>query len=110
MEGKQLEIFTEHDFEHSKTYFRKTNSGTWVLISRIDRSDFNATRHIPYKMVVNLYDNGVYDEKDEESRPLSTDAKGEKITASDYIRLGMALKQNGKYIYNKKLGKAIPKI
>ena len=107
---KQLEIFAEHDFEHSKTYFRKTNGGTWVLISHIDRSDFNATRRIPYKMVVNLYDNGVYDEKHAESRPMSSDADGEKITASDYIRLSMVLKQNGKYTYNKKLGKAIPKI
>lgn len=107
METKQLELFTENDFNPQKTYFRKTKH--WVLIDNLDRSNFDATRRIHYKMVVDINGKKTYNEQSTESTPLNEDRMAKVLTVSEYFMLASLIKENGIYLYNKKLGKPILK-
>jgi hypothetical protein len=107
MEAKQLELFTENDFDPPKTYFKKTSF--WVLIDNLDRSNFDATRKIHYKMVVDTVCGQTYDEKSIESAPMYGDMRAKTLTVTDYLMLASLLKEKGLYLYNKKLGKTILK-
>lgn len=107
MEAKQLEIFTENDFEPQKTYFRKTSH--WVLIDNLDRSNFDATRSIHYRMVVDTIAKKTYNETRPESTPMSADRRAKVLTVSEYFMLASLIREKGLYLYNKKLGKTILK-
>ncbi len=107
MEAKQLELFTENDFDPQKTYFRKTSH--WVLIDNLDRSNFDATRRIHYRMVVDTLGKKTYNETSAESAPMSGDRSAKVLTVSEYFMLASLIKENGIYLYNKKLGKSICK-
>jgi len=107
METKQLELFSENDFDPPKVYFRKTND--WVLIDNLDRSNFDATRNIHYQLVVNTIRGQIYDENSAESRPIYYDKMANAITVTEYLMLASLLKEKGPYLYNKKLGKPILK-
>jgi hypothetical protein len=107
MEAKQLELFTENDFDHKKTYFRRTNE--WVIIDNLDRSNFDATRRIHYKMVVDTSGKKTYNEQSTLSTPLNEDRMAKVLTVSEYFMLASLIKENGIYLYNKKLGKTICK-
>ena len=106
MNAKQLELFTESDFEAQKTYFRRVNN-EWIIVDNINH--FGRGRKTHYKLVVQMREGDVYNEKAEQSAPLSCDEKGEKISVSDYFVLTNAIKKHGKYVFNKKLGKVISK-
>lgn len=107
MKAKQMELFTENDFEPPKTYFRKTNH--WVLIDNLDRSNFDTTRSIHYRMVVDTIGKKTYNETSTESTPLNDDRRAKVLTVSEYFMLASLIKENGIYLYNKKLGKSIRK-
>lgn len=109
MEGKELELFTKEDFGTPKTYFRKV--GCCILIDNIDRRDFMANYNINYRMVVQktFKEVNVFDEKSGVSKPMSQDQRARPISINEYLNLAQLLKNNGSYLYNKKLGKCIPK-
>ena len=107
MEAKQLELFTENDFDPQKTYFRRTNN--WVIIDNIDRSNYEATRKTHYKMIIDTIGGIVYDENSIETTPLRDDKKAGKLNISEYFMLACLLKEKGIYLYNKKIGKPILK-
>jgi hypothetical protein len=106
MKAKQLESFSENDFEIQKTYFRKVDH--WIIIDNINRDNFTATRNIHYKMIVNMAVRIPYNDKNEETKPLMGDINAKKISIEEYFKLSDILK-NGTYSYNKKLGKCILK-
>lgn len=107
METKQLELFSENDFEPQKVYLRKIKH--WVIIDNLDRSNFGATRNRRYKMVVDTIGGFVYDENSYETTPMREDKDARTLNISEYFMLAKMLKENGKYLYNKKLGKTILK-
>jgi hypothetical protein len=107
MEAKQMELFTENDFDPPKTYFRKTNH--WVLIDNLDRRNFDATRRIHYKMVVDTIGKKTFNEESTESTPLNDDRRAKILTVSEYFMLASLIREKGLYLYNKKLGKTILK-
>ena len=107
MEAKQLELFTENDFDLQKTYFRRINH--WVIIDNLDRSNFEATRKTHYKMIINTIKGIVYDDKSVETIPMDSDKSAKKITTHEYFMLACLLKERGNFIYNKKLGRPISK-
>lgn len=107
MEAKQLELFTENDFDPQKTYFRRTNH--WVIIDNLDRSNFEATRKTRYKMIIDTMKGIVHDDKSVETIPMDSDKSARKITTDEYFMLACLLRERGNFIYNKKLGKSISK-
>jgi hypothetical protein len=107
METKQLELFSENDFEPQKTYIRKVNE--WVIIDNLDRSNFEATRKIHYRMIIDITKGIVHNDKSIETTPLDSDKSARKITTDEYFMLACLLKEKGNFIYNKKLGKSISK-
>lgn len=107
METKQLELFTENDFDPQKTYFRRINH--WVIIDNLDRSNFEATRNTSYKMIIDTKKRIVHDDKSVETIPMDSDKSARKITTDEYFMLAKILKERGNFIYNKKLGKPILK-
>ena len=107
MEAKQTELFSANDFDPPKTYFRKTSH--WVLIDNLDRRNFDATRRIHYKMVVDTIKGNTFNEESTESTPLNDDRRAKAITVTEYLMLASLLKEKGLYLYNKKLGKTILK-
>ena len=107
METKQLELFSENDFEPQKTYIRKVNE--WVIIDNLDRSNFEATRKIHYRMIIDITKGIVHNYKSIETTPLDSDKSARKITTDEYFMLACLLKEKGNFIYNKKLGKSISK-
>jgi hypothetical protein len=107
METKQLELFSENDFEPQKVYLWKTKH--WVIIDNLDRSNFETTRKIHYKMIIDTIGGIVYDENSIETTPLRDDKKAGKLNISEYFMLACLLKEKGIYLYNKKLGKPILK-
>lgn len=107
MEAKQLELFTENDFDPQKTYFRRTNH--WVIIDNLDRSNFEATRKIRYKMIIDTAKGIVHDDKSVETIPMEDDKRARKLTTDEYFMLACLLRERGNFIYNKKLGKPISK-
>lgn len=107
MEAKQLELFTENDFYPQKTYFRRSDG--WIIIDNLDRSNFDATRKIHYQLIVDTKDGKTYDEKSTESTPINRDMRAKAITVTEYLMLASLIKENGIYLYNKKLGKPILK-
>lgn len=106
MNAKQLELFTESDFEQQKTYFRKVND-EWIIVDNINK--FGRGRETHYKLVVQMRSGDICDENSTQTTPLSCDEKGEKISVSDYFALANTIKKHGKYVFNKKLGKLISK-
>lgn len=107
-----MEIFSEKDFEPKKTYFLKKLN--WFFIDDVKRTtseDFmrSASNREKYKMVANLVSNDICASDKSETTVLVGDRTAETITVWDYLKLAYFLKYNGKYIYNKKLGKCIPK-
>lgn len=109
MEGKELELFTKEDFGTPKAYFRKV--GCCILIDNIDRRDFMANYKTNYRMVVQkmFKEVKVFDEKSGVSRPVAQDQYARPISINEYLNLAQLLKNHGSYLYNKKLGKCIPK-
>lgn len=107
METKQLELFSENDFEPQKVYLLKTKN--WVIIDNLNRNNFEATRNKHYKMIIDTIGGLVYDENCIETTPLRDDTKAEKLNISEYFMLASLLKEKGLYLYNKKLGKPILK-
>ena len=106
MNAKQLELFTESDFEQQKTYFRKVND-EWIIVDNINK--FGRGRETHYGLVVQMRRGDVYNENTTQTTPLGCDEKGEKISVSDYFALANTIKKHGKYVFNKKLGKLISK-
>lgn len=106
MNAKQLELFTESDFETQKTYFRKVNS-EWIIVDNFN--NFGRGRKTHYKLVVQIRKGDIYNENSTQTAPLGCDEKGEKISVSDYFVLTNIIKKHGKYVFNKKLGKLISK-
>ena len=112
MKEKQMKIFSENDFEPKKTYFLKNSN--WFFVDDVKRTtseDFmrSSSNREQYKMVANLTTKDIYASNGAETNVLIGDRTAETITVWDYLKLAYFLKYNGKYIYNKKLGKCIPK-
>ncbi len=107
MEIKQLELFSENDFEPQKVYLWKIKH--WVIIDNLDRSNFEATRNKHYKMIIDTIGGFVYDENSIQTTPMRGDKDARTLNISEYFMLAKMLKENGKYLYNKKLGKTILK-
>ena len=59
MNAKQLELFTESDFEQQKTYFRKVND-EWIIVDNINK--FGRGRETHYGLVVQMRRGDVYNE------------------------------------------------
>lgn len=107
-----MEIFSENDFEPKKTYFLK--KAQWFFIDDVKRTtseDFmrSSSNREQYKMVANLFTKAIYASNGVETNVLIGDSSATSITIWDYFALANLLKHNGKYIYNKKLCKCIPK-
>jgi hypothetical protein len=112
MKEKQMKIFSENDFEPKKTYFLKKSN--WFFIDDVKRTtseDFvrSSSNREQYNMVANLFTKDIYASNRTETNVLIGDYYATSITIWDYFALANLLKHNGKYIYNKKLGKCIPK-
>ena len=105
MEVKQLELFTEADFERKKTFLKK--SSHWVFIDRTNRENFEATFKIPYDAVVNTIDGCVYTKGSTECKPIESDKGAIPLTVKDYLMLSDVLKNRSHCRYNKKIGEII---
>ena len=109
MEGKQLELFSDMDFEPKKLHIRKKN--LWFLIDDFERkpTDYVRKKDNNYKMVIGFIgkDISIHTKGDSECNVLPRDSK--KVTVAEYFILAQTLKNNGSFLYNKKLGKAVLK-
>ena len=72
-----------------------------------NRNDFSSKQH--YKLTYSIADKKSFCETDVETIVCDDDSEANNIDMCDYILLAQLLKFNGKYIFNKKIGKAIPK-
>ena len=105
MNAKQLELFTESDFEQQKTYFRTLNG--WFIVDKINKFGLGRLSH--YQMAIEKISGLIYNEKSTQTTPLSYDQNAKKISVSDYFELSYLIRKDGEYVFNKKLGKLISK-
>ena len=111
MEGKELELFSDMDFEPKKLHIRKKN--LWFLIDDFERkpTDYVRKENNSYKMAIGFLgkDISIHTKGDSECHVLPTDRDSKKVTVAEYFILAQTLKNNGSFLYNKKLGKAVLK-
>ena len=94
-----------------KLYIRKLNS--WLLFDNTPREtakDFESKRGKDYGMVYDTIRNKSYEQGSSETNILPTDIEATLVTTIDeYFKIANTIKNNGLYLYNKKLGKAVLK-
>ena len=118
MEGKQLELFSDMDFEPKKLHIRKKSlldsiQHCWFLIDDFERkpTDYVYKENNSYKMAIGLIGKDIYihTKGDSECNVLPMDRDSKKVTVAEYFILAQTLKNNGSFLYNKKLGKVVLK-
>ena len=105
MNAKQLELFTDSDFEQQKTYFRTLNG--WFIVDKINKFGLGRLSH--YQMAIERVGGLIYNEKSDQTTPFYHDQNAKRISVSDYFELSYLIRKNGEYVFNKKLGKLISK-
>lgn len=109
MKAKQLELFKETDFEEKHTYIKTYED--WYLFDNIrNRTDFEVRQDNKYIMVCSTKTNYVCEKDKMECSVCSSDNRAKLIGMHEYFKLATFLKCRGNVIYNKKLGKTVPKI
>lgn len=109
MEVKQLELFKDTDFEKKHTYIKR--NGNWYLFDNIkNRTDFGNRTDNRYMMTCSIKTNNICAQNEAESKVCYIDKEAKVIDMHDYLKLAVFLRCRGNIIYNKKLGKTIPKI
>lgn len=111
MEGKQLELFSDMDFEPKKLHIRKKNF--WFLIDDFERkpTDYVRKKNNSYKMAIGFIGKNIciHTKGDSECNVLPMDRDSKKVTVAEYLILAQTLKNSGSFLYNKKLGKVVLK-
>lgn len=105
MKNEELELFLE--LKISKTYIRRLDN--WVFIDDIKRENFEMYRSHNYRMVINLKSSRCFDSNSVESQTCKVDKDAKPITVDDYFKVAQIIRNNGLFLYNKKLGKTINK-
>jgi len=105
MKMKQLELF---DKEPMPIKIIKVEN--WFLIDNNSQRNYQESykKSLHYPLVVNA-NGSVYPSDSSETRILAQDGNGEKINMFEYLTVGQIIKHNGFVLYNKRLGKTVPK-